>query len=156
MIKTFFCCTDEIHRCDALQSSSIHHRIDRWEWSCPGGLPPSRITHEPQHDWPVLTWPMPVPYSRATHPPALWQWVEMLVISVGDQLPLTMGDLPWFSIWSFPIISRWGLLILLFIISPTKTGHKLCPHHWLSGFSKDLPTYKVNHWTISKKMAGHL
>lgn len=73
MVNMSFPCTDEIHRCNALQSSSIHHRIDRWEWSCPGGLPPSRITHEPQHDWSLLTTPEPVPYSQSTHilPPPL-------------------------------------------------------------------------------------
>lgn len=42
--------TDEIHGCDALQSSSVYHRIDQREWSCSSGLPPSWITHESQHD----------------------------------------------------------------------------------------------------------
>lgn len=58
---------DEIYRCDALQSPSVHHRIDWREWPCSGGLSPSRITHEPQHDWSLLTTPESVPYSQSQH-----------------------------------------------------------------------------------------
>lgn len=68
----FFPCTDKIHRCNALQSPSIHHRINQWERTRPGGLPASRITHEPQHDWSLLTTPKPVPYSQWKHIPHSW------------------------------------------------------------------------------------
>lgn len=57
-------CADEVHRRHALQSSSIHNRLHKWERSCPGVISAARITHEPQHDGPVLT-----PRTSALLPP---------------------------------------------------------------------------------------
>lgn len=149
----FFLYTDEIHRCYALQSSSIHHRIDQWEWSRPGGLPPSRITHEPQHDWSLLTMPEPVPYSQSTH----------ILPS-----PLKVNGNTCYLLRR-PITThlRWSVLILNLEFSQsylsedswsrslTSSPERLescCPFTtWLSGFSKDLPTYEANHVTNSKK-----
>lgn len=100
---------DEIYRCDALQSPSVHHRIDWREWPCSGGLSPSRITHEPQHDWSLLTTPESVPYSQSQHivPPLPEKKLETLFffspISLEDKTKkrtIYNNEPPWFSIWS--------------------------------------------------------
>lgn len=67
LISFFSFHTDKIHRCNALQSPSVHHRINQWERPRPSGVPASRITHEPQHDRSLLTTPKPVPYSQWKH-----------------------------------------------------------------------------------------
>lgn len=102
-----------------------------------------------------LSWPRPSQCLKAsgwTSSLPLWKWMEMLVISFSDQLFLTMGDPPWiFSLefsqsylsedsWSHSLTSSLEIL------------DRCCPSTtWLSGFSKDLPTYKGNHLTISEK-----
>lgn len=142
--------TDEVHRCNALQSSSVHHRINQWEWSRPSGLPPPRITHEPQHDWSLLTIPKPVPYSQShIFSLSLRRWTEMHVISVGDKLTHTVGALPLmfspeFS-HSYFSENSWSLT------SNLERLDRCSPMTWLSGFSKDLPTYEEKCSTIGEK-----
>lgn len=76
LISSFSSHTDKIHRCNALQSPSVHHRINQWERPRPGGVPASRITHEPQHDRSLLTTPKPVPYSQWKHTPPSHSWIN--------------------------------------------------------------------------------
>lgn len=146
--STFFLHTDEIHRCNAFQSPSVHHRIDQREWSCPSGLPSSRITHEPQHDWSLLTRPEPVPYSQSTHRsyPSESKWKCL-------SSPLVTN---YRSPWVIPMFSQSYLSgdywLLYSLTSSLERLDKCCPPiTWLLGYSNDLPTYGVNHLSISKK-----
>lgn len=93
-----------------------------------------------------LSWPRPsqcLTANRHTSSLPLRKWMEMLVI----------------SLWSAPIFNlefsqsylsedSWSRS---FTSSLERLDRCCPPTTWLSGFSKDLPTYDVNHLTISKK-----
>lgn len=104
-----------------------------------------------------LSWPCPSQCLTAnghTSSPPLSKWMEMLVFFFGDQLPLTVVDLPHFLIWS--------LANHICLRTPDLTPKHLAwrldrccpPTTWLSGFSKDLPT--LISWPSIRKIAGHL
>lgn len=82
------------------------------------------------------------PITQILPSPLKVKWTEIRVISFGDESPRTVGALPLFSVQSSAIHISSRTPDLTLFTSSLERLDRCPPMTWLSGFSKDLPTYR--------------